>query len=182
MPSLRAFASANSRAARTLRRPIDFWSAQAGSSADVLIVLGAALHRNGQMSALLHERVAIGANAFLQGAGRWLLVTGKNEAPTMAKAALALGVPPASVLVEDQAQSTRENAVFCAEIMRAQGAKTALLITQPFHRPRALRCFRKIGVDARVLDFPTETETASVIAREYVALSLYFARGWIGRW
>ena len=67
----------------------------------------------------------------------------------MKRRAVKLGVPAERVLVETAALTTRENATGCAAIMRAHGLARALVVTQPFHRARAVAAFRRAGVDGR---------------------------------
>lgn len=49
---------------------------------------------------------------------------------------------------EEQSQTTYENAVDSAKILRAQHIRTALVVTQPWHMPRALWSFVRVGIDA----------------------------------
>jgi uncharacterized SAM-binding protein YcdF (DUF218 family) len=49
---------------------------------------------------------------------------------------------------EEQSHTTYENAEDSAKILRAQHIHTILLVTQPWHMPRALWCFAHFGVDA----------------------------------
>ena len=183
MRSLRAFASANRRLGSLLRWPIDRWpmATTPASTCDVVIVLGAALTREGAMSALLEERVRLGVKAFFEARARFVLMTGAGEAPTMAEAAAALGIDQSAILIENRARSTRENALFSRELLQLHRLCAPLVVTQPFHRPRAVGCFRKLGVLASALDFVSQLETATAVVREYVALPSYWARGWMAR-
>src|SRR4051812_22139696 len=99
--------------------PLDVRDAPA--RADVLIVLGAALAPDGRLGAALEERVLVGVEAFHRGIALRLLVTGKFEATAMYRRARELGVPDAAILLEHTALTTRENALFSAEILRLHG-------------------------------------------------------------
>ncbi|HEX8954570.1 MAG TPA: YdcF family protein, partial [Polyangia bacterium] len=79
-------------------------------TAEVIIVLGAALGPEGDLGAVLAERVLVGVEAWRAGAAPWLLMTGKFEAELMKRRAVKLGVPAERVLVETAALTTRENA------------------------------------------------------------------------
>jgi uncharacterized SAM-binding protein YcdF (DUF218 family) len=57
------------------------------------------------------------------------------------------GVSAKDILEESNSQSTYENAVGTAPILRAAGLHRVLLITNAPHLERAVRCFRKQGVD-----------------------------------
>jgi uncharacterized SAM-binding protein YcdF (DUF218 family) len=60
---------------------------------------------------------------------------------------LRQGVAAADVIEEDASGSTYENAVECARILRERGLTRVLLVTEASHLERAMRCFRKQGVD-----------------------------------
>jgi uncharacterized SAM-binding protein YcdF (DUF218 family) len=92
--------------------------------------------------------------ALRAGKGGRLLVTGglgahpPAEAQVMRQLALDAGVQPAQILVEDQATSTFQSAVYCARILRQHGWSTALVVTDRYHLPRALLVFRGLGIRA----------------------------------
>jgi uncharacterized SAM-binding protein YcdF (DUF218 family) len=64
----------------------------------------------------------------------------------MRQLALDAGVPPRRILVEDQAVSTFQSAVYCTRILRQHGWSTALIVTDRYHLPRALLMFRSLGI------------------------------------
>ena len=49
---------------------------------------------------------------------------------------------------EERSQTTFENAEFSAQILRAQHIHTILVVTQPWHMPRALWAFARAKIDA----------------------------------
>ena len=97
----------------------------------------------------------------------------------MRERAVELGVPREAVLLEHTALTTRENALFSAELMRQYELRSALLVTQPYHRLRSVAAFRRAGVDARALAFESERSTPRAVLREYGALAVYGLRGWL---
>jgi uncharacterized SAM-binding protein YcdF (DUF218 family) len=145
---------------------------------DVIIVLGAALTREGELGPALAERVHFGVAAWREGQAPKLIMTGIHEAQKMKARAMSLGVPDGAILVEHQARTTRENAIHSAALMRQHRLTSALLVTQPYHRPRAVAAFRRLGVAARAMRFPSRPRLKQ-IARELVALAFYKSRGWI---
>jgi uncharacterized SAM-binding protein YcdF (DUF218 family) len=147
--------------------------------AEVLIVLGAALAADGRLGPALEERVVAGVAAWRQGLAPRVLMTGRFEAAAMRARALELGVPAEAVLVEHTARSTRENALFSSELLRRHGVRSALIVTQPWHRRRAVSAFRKVGVDARSLPFASTRVGVRQLLRECVALVAYGLRGWL---
>jgi len=61
------------------------------------------------------------------------------------------GIAPDRLIIEDRSRNTRENAVESARILRERGWPRALLVTSAFHMPRALGCFRAVGLDVDTL-------------------------------
>ena len=149
------------------------------ATADVIVVLGAALGPEGDLGAVLAERVLAGVEAWRAGAAAMLLMTGRYEAELMKRRAVKLGVPAERVLVETAALTTRENATGCAAIMRAHDMQRALVVTQRFHRARAVAAFRRAGVDADAWTFVHMPTRFGMSVREVLARAAYRARGWI---
>jgi uncharacterized SAM-binding protein YcdF (DUF218 family) len=160
-------------ALRPLRAP------QAEGPFDVIVVLGAALTPDGRLGPALAERVEAGADAWRRGLASRLLVTGAFEAEAMRRRAVELGVPFEAILLEKTALTTRGNAVASAEILRAEGLRRALVVTQPYHQRRSIAAFRRAGIDAAPLVFESRRNPPRQIAREYVALAIYAVRGWL---
>lgn len=69
------------------------------------------------------------------------------EAEQMRDWLVRLGVPATVVVVESESNSTHENAVHCAAILRDRGMSKVVLVTDAVHMPRAIACFRKQGID-----------------------------------
>jgi uncharacterized SAM-binding protein YcdF (DUF218 family) len=145
---------------------------------DVIIVLGASLSPEGDLGPALGERVYHGIEAWRSGQAALLLMTGKHEAMKMKARAVKYGVPEVQVLTETTARTTRENALRCAELMHARRLGRALIVTQAFHRPRAVAAFRRCGVDAEAMPF-IGLESAKLRLREVIALAVYKLRGWV---
>jgi len=148
-------------------------------TADVIVVLGAALGPEGDLGAVLAERVLAGVDAWRAGAAPMMMMTGKYEAELMKRRAVKLGVPAERVLVETAALTTRENATGCVAIMRAHGMASAIVVTQSFHRARAVAAFGRAGVAAEAWIFPHMPTRTGMYVREVVARMAYRARGWI---
>jgi uncharacterized SAM-binding protein YcdF (DUF218 family) len=146
---------------------------------DVVVVLGAALGPEGDLGPALAERVLAGVEAWRAGRAPMMMMTGRFEAQLMKRRAVKLGVPAERVLVETEALTTRGNATGCVAIMRAHGLTRALVVTQRFHRARAVAAFRRAGVEADALRFAHASTGWRTHARELAALLVYRARGWI---
>jgi uncharacterized SAM-binding protein YcdF (DUF218 family) len=82
-------------------------------------------------------------------------VPGLVEARVLERQLIAWGIAPERIVVEPSARNTRENAVLSARIAGDHGWKRLLVVTSAFHMPRALGCFRAVGlaVDALPVDY-----------------------------
>jgi uncharacterized SAM-binding protein YcdF (DUF218 family) len=80
-----------------------------------------------------------------------------TEARAVAAQLKSWGIAEDRILVEDKSLNTRQNALFSADIVRAQGLSKLLLVTSAFHMKRALGCFEAVGLhpDTRPTDFRT---------------------------
>lgn len=78
-----------------------------------------------------------------------------KEAPRLKDYAIAAGVPPQVITVEDNSRNTYENAKFSMDVLKQNGydKDTFLLVTSAFHMRRAAACFEK--ENARFVCFST---------------------------
>ncbi|HNB91150.1 MAG TPA: YdcF family protein, partial [Plasticicumulans sp.] len=94
------------------------------------------------------------------GRGRWLLCSGglvagtRSEAAVMAGCARAAGVPAQCIVEEDCARNTWQNAQFSAALLRRHGWRTALLVTERYHLPRARLACRLNGLPVVAVSGP----------------------------
>lgn len=120
--------------------------------ADVAVVLGAAVQTRGRPNACLAARVRRAADLYHRGLTRNLVVTGGddrgtglNEAEHMARWLAEQGVPEAAIVQEPRASSTAENIAFSAPILAERGWQSVLLVSDPYHLPRAAALARRQG-------------------------------------
>ena len=157
---------------------------------DAIVVLGAALRSDHRLTPVLAERVAAAAMLFAAGAAPLVIVTGgvtgrvqRSEAAVIADALVLAGVPRASILVEDRAQTTAENARNVAALVADSHVHTIWLVTQPFHARRAEHLFREAGFAARAwhladsLQYLDHRRAVRWLVREYAA----WAKLWLTR-
>ena len=66
------------------------------------------------------------------------------------------------IIVEDKSRNTRENALFTKPIVEARGFERVLVVTSAFHMPRAIECYRAVGlaVDVYPVDFRARRASA----------------------
>lgn len=119
---------------------------------DCAIVLGAQVMTDGQPSPALVRRVAHAVALARAGAAGNLLMSGgpvghpRPEALVMRELALAAGIAPARLHVEDASRDTIGNARLSGPIIRERGWRRLLLVTDSFHMPRARLIFRRHGL------------------------------------
>ena len=65
------------------------------------------------------------------------------SAELMKRSAVAAGVPENAIAVEGASATTEENAERVAELMKARGLASAILVTSPYHQRRAAMLFER---------------------------------------
>lgn len=69
-----------------------------------------------------------------------------TEADYLARQLEAWGIDRSRIIVENQANNTRENATLVQAIVKEKGLTALLVVTSAFHLPRAEGCFRAVGL------------------------------------
>lgn len=108
---------------------------------------------------LRSSRIAAGARAWLEGRAPVVILSGggegeDTEARKMAAAIEALGVPRAALILEEQSQSTSDNARFTARLAMRADVGSILLVTSALHMPRASLQFREAGLKVIPVSVP----------------------------
>lgn len=117
--------------------------------ASVAIVLGAAVHANGQPSPWLAYRLDVAADLYTSGRTEAILVSGDNrrvgyDEPTVMRSYLiSKGIPSEAIALDYAGFDTYDT---CVRARRIFGIERALLVTQDFHEPRAVAICRAVGV------------------------------------
>lgn len=120
-------------------------------AAEVAIVFGAGLRRDGRPTGVLYDRVAAAVVLFMNGRVDKLLMSGTqsgedyDEPAAMRDLAVELGVPEQAI--ELDGGGTRTFAT-CQRAMLLHGVNDALLVTQRYHLPRALATCAGLGLQA----------------------------------
>ncbi len=139
-----------------------FASVRADASADVAIVLGAAVW-DGRPSPVFEERIKHGVELYRQGRVDALVFTGGvGEGDQLAEAevarlyALARGVPEERIYCETQSRVTYHNLKGAQTVLAREGLTTALLVSDPLHMRRATRMAQDLGMQV----YPSPTPTS----------------------
>lgn len=133
---------------------------------DAVVVLGgmvdaAATRASGDFELQAHaERLLRAFELVRAGRARAVLLSGGlvtprpgyvPEADALAVRLERWGLPPSQIVVEARSRNTRENAIESARVAAAHGWHRLLVVTSALHMPRALGCFRAVGLEPDVL-------------------------------
>lgn len=160
--------------------------------ADVIVVLGAGLSRDGRPGYALVRRSRYAAELWQQGYADTILCTGgiapdqtRSEADACRDVLMWRGVPASAILLEEQSRSTEENALYSRPILEANGWETVLLVSDGYHLFRAEILFRTRGIP--VLLSPVSKEAMQrhdsyprAVTREIAALHWQFFKDLLG--
>ncbi|MDP9106264.1 MAG: YdcF family protein [Candidatus Eremiobacteraeota bacterium] len=113
------------------------------------LVFGAGVEPDGSPSAMLSDRLDIAVRLYRAGKVRRILLSaddlaGDREIPAMRARLRGAGIPPGAVLVDDRGFSTRDS---CVRARTVFGLRSATLVTQAYHLPRALFVCKLYGLD-----------------------------------
>ncbi len=130
-------------------------------SFDAIVVLGQPADADGNPTPVVLSEVTEAVREYERGVAPRIIFTGgavQNrfvEAQVMARTAEAQGIPPSAVLLEPQARDTIENACYSARVMKANGWRSAEVISNSAHVPRVgLIWSRTPGIEWRTRAAP----------------------------
>jgi uncharacterized SAM-binding protein YcdF (DUF218 family) len=171
----------------------DRWDGPAG---DVLIVPGADQLGDGTLGLGSYWRALYAVRAWRTGNYKRIVFsggrTGWSESPSLAaemgRFAISLGVPADAITLEERSLSTRENALFTAELVRSWPG-SMVLMTSDYHMLRSRLTFERAGLAVRAAPvpdvgkrwnrWPSRWECIWTVAVELAKLGYYRTRGWI---
>lgn len=113
--------------------------------ADVLIVLGGGAH----------ERPERAAELLKTGEARRVIISGLGDAEINRRILVAGGVPSNAIQIEPNSRTTKENAQFTIQLLRAQKVHSAIIVTSWYHSRRALDCFRHYAPEIQFYSRPS---------------------------
>ncbi len=157
--------------------------------ADAIVVMGAAQY-DGRPSPVFAARLDHAVALYFAGVAPRLVVTGgkaEGDRTTEADAgrafAVALGVPPEDILVEDQSRTTLESVRAVSGLLAANDAHSAVFVSDRPHMLRVLRMASDVGIvgwGSPTRTSPIEHDLAGQIdatVHELGALAYYFLTG-----
>ena len=159
-------------------------------SADVIIVLGAGINRDGSAGRALTRRAIQAAELYQQGYAPFVLCTGgmpvrrpRTEAQACAQVLRERGVPDSAIVLEEQSRSTEENALYSLQTMQAQAWSQALVVSDGFHMWRTRLIFGSYGIQAHSVGVQGAEDRllsySQSVVREVAAVHWYFLRRWL---
>lgn len=151
-------------------------------SADVIVVLGAGVRRDGMPNRALSRRTQHAADLWFAGKADYILCTGghaanrpNSEAVGCQRLLLQLGVSPDVISIEESSRSTEENAIYAGEVIRENDWQTVLVVSDSYHVLRAHYIFGMRGLQVSTSPVSSDQIRSqsfyySSIVREIVAL------------
>lgn len=122
---------------------------------DAVIVLGARVMPDGELSTTLQHRIDKGLEVFRESGAPYLIVCGAQgadepltEADAMAQYLISEGVPESAILRDPTSFDTRQNLLNAKALMAENGLSTAIVVTSEYHLQRALWLARDVGLSA----------------------------------
>ena len=176
----------------TAYRIVAFAGTTAQASADVAIVLGAAVW-DGEPSPVFRERIKHGLHLYESGQVQYLLFTGgvgdgdlQAEAEVARAYASQHGVPADRILLETRSRYTYENLTEACAVMNQNGLATALIVSDPLHMLRADRIAGALGLAAAPSPTPTTRyqtwrSKSGALAYEVFFLTLHYGQAFLGQ-
>ena len=122
---------------------------------DAILVLGAPADSDGNPTPEELARVTESVREYERGIAPRLIFTGGPahnrfvEADVMAAAAAAQGIPPSAIFVETRAKDTIQNACFSERLMAMHGWRSAEVVSNAEHLPRAGMIFSHTSLEWR---------------------------------
>jgi uncharacterized SAM-binding protein YcdF (DUF218 family) len=153
-------------------------------AADVAVVPGNTVERDGRPSARLGARLDQTVELYRQGLFPHVIVSGGvgvegfDEALVMKRYLVERGVPEGSIHVDGAGATTHLTARNASRMMRENGWRSALVVTQYFHVPRMRLAMERSGVTPVFSAHARYFELRDVysIAREVAGYGAYLLR------
>jgi uncharacterized SAM-binding protein YcdF (DUF218 family) len=142
-----------------------------------------------------YERTRTAARLWLDGQVSLLIVTGGEPGPgdsatSLRDVAVAAGVPPGRILMEQVSHSTREALTAVRPLLEQMEVRRIALVTSPYHQLRAGWSARKVLTGMEIVNRPADPAgwrpegwwksggSRRIVLGEYAKLAYYILRGW----
>jgi len=155
---------------------------------DTMIVLSAESSGRGVIGINSYWRCFNAILTWRQAKYTKMIISGRVAAAEMRDFVVAYGIPREAVILEDKSDTTRENALYVASMLRGDKSRK-VLVTSDYHSLRALKAFRRAGVELTAWPSPDAGKRNNdwtqrwvvflQLAGETVKLAGYQLRGWV---
>ncbi len=159
---------------------------------EILIVLGGNAPADGIVGESSYLRSEYAVRAYRSGRFQTVVLSGGGKPVPIAESMQDFlefhHVPASAILLEPQSMSTRENAIRVRELVAAMPG-TKVLMTSDYHMYRALRAFRKAGIDVLPRPIPDAIKRSTRcqgrwsafcdVFEETMKIAYYRLRNWI---
>jgi Uncharacterized membrane protein len=152
--------------------------------AEVAVILGNQVYRNGQPAPRLAARLDKGLELYRTGRVKTLIVSGGvgrsrvDEARAMAAYLRQRGVPGRDIVIDSLGANTWRTAVFTAEYLKDKRLDSVIVVSQAFHVPRSAMALKAAGCPRVGQASPDYWELRDIysILREMPAMVVYWWR------
>ena len=129
------------------------------TGADAIVVLGGGVTRRGEPTPSTRERVLYGVGLYREEFAPLLVLStgapnGISEARAMERLALAEGVPPRAILLEEDSRNTQENLRCVHRLLRERGLRRFIIVSSPYHMGRVALVQDRLGKGTQALYAP----------------------------
>ena len=146
-----------------------------GVSADAIVVLG-------RGKDLRNSRVQVATYLWKSSRSPLIFASGSGDGSQIVQMAEAKGIPSQVLDNENCSRTTEENAQFTAAVLKPQGVRRILLVTDSPHMLRSLLTFRSVGFEVipylspLPANLPSAKKSLTVFS-EYMGLIKYAVQG-----
>jgi uncharacterized SAM-binding protein YcdF (DUF218 family) len=140
---------------------VHYGSTDHKKNSDCIIVLGAAIQGD-KPSPVFEERLRHAVNLYRNGYAPKLILTGglgdgrkRSESSVASDFVRRFGVPNRDIIIEERSRTTYQNLQESADVMKAKGFRTAIVVSDPLHMERSMMMAGDLGLDA--VSSPTPT-------------------------
>jgi SanA protein len=140
---------------------------------EVVMVLGASVHPDGQPSSILEDRLLTAIDIYKAGKAKKFLLSGDNgqqdydEVNVMKAYLLHEGIPAGDIFLDHAGFDSYDSLYRARDIF---GLKSFTIVTQAFHLPRTIYLGRSLGLDVHGV---------AADRHEYVKIDIFKAREWL---
>ncbi|MBW8017068.1 MAG: YdcF family protein [Planctomycetes bacterium] len=153
--------------------------------ADVIVVFGAGVKKDGTMSDALTDRTVTGCNLYLKGFAPKIIFSGGpgpgavGETEAMKKRALEMGVPEKDIIIDTDGLNTKKTVENTSEIFQNLSFEKVIAVSHYYHLPRIKMTYQRHQY--QVLTVPAKEsryllKTPQYLLREVAALWVYYLR------